>query len=192
MDLNTKYCSLEAKSVPVIGLSKSYSNASFTVFMVDLDAKFLHWAQTGLSTSSTGMTVNGTAFFPLQNSAGITPLQAYVAPNPPAGAAHRYTQYLMVTTNMSDLVVSQAVATALQSRVGLNVSQLFSETGRTLLATNWWNTSKTATGNSTSSSNSSNSSVTVTTVNAASGHSFKDTMPLLLALGGLAALFSFL
>jgi len=182
----------EAKEAPVIGLSKAYSNASFTVFMVDIDAKFLHWAQTGLSTSSPSMTVKGTTFYPLENSAGVRALQAYIMPNPPAGAAHRYTQYLMVTTNMSDLVVSQAVATAIRSRVGLNVSQLFSETGRTLLASNWWNTSKTVTSNTTTSSNSSNSSITVTSANAASGYSFKDIMPLLSALGGLAALFSLL
>lgn len=158
--------------------------------MVDLDAKFLHWAQTGLTTSATSMTVSGTTFYPLENTKKVTALQSYLMPNPPAGPAHRYTQYLMVTTNMSDLVVSQTVATAISSRVGLNVSQLFSETGRTLMASNWWNTSKTST---TSTNSSANSSTPLTTsANTASDYGLKDTIPLLSALAGLAAIFSLL
>jgi len=184
----------EAKEAPVIGLSKQYPDQSFTLFMVDVDADFLHWAQTGLTTSSTSMTVSGTTFYPLTNSEGVTALQSYVTPGPPAGPAHRYTQYLMSTTNMSDLVVSKDVATALQTRVGLNVTQLFSETGRTLVASNWWNTSRTDTTstNTTTNSSSTNSSLTNTNVNAASIHNFRDTIPLLTGLGGLAALFSLL
>jgi len=186
----------EAKEAPVIGMSKQLSGQSFTLFMVDLDADFLHWAQTGLTTSSTSMTVSGKTFYPLTNSEGVTALQAYVTPGPPAGPAHRYTQYLMSTTNMSDLVVSKEVATALQTRVGLNVTQLFSETGRTLVASNWWNTSRTAStsSNSTTTTNSSsvNSTLTSSTRNTASSHNFRDTVPLLAGLGGLAALFSLL
>lgn len=90
----------------------------------------LHWLQTGLTSSSEPMDINGTQIFLLQNAEQEAPLSEYIGPNPPAlePLSHRYT---FVLVDHSDIAPEglDALTAASEERRGFDAQSVLAQAG---------------------------------------------------------------
>lgn len=102
----------------------------------------LHWLQTGLTSSSEAMDINGTQVFLLQNADQAEPLSEYIGPNPPAlePLSHRYT---FVLVDHSDIQPEglDALSASTQERRGFDAESVLAEAGlqENVVAGNFFN-----------------------------------------------------
>lgn len=102
----------------------------------------LHWLQTGLTSSSEAMDINGTQVFLLQNADEEEPLSEYTGPSPPAlePLSHRYT---FVLVDHSDIQPEglDTLMTSSQERLGFDAEAVLAEAGlqENVVAGNFFN-----------------------------------------------------
>ncbi|KAI0108679.1 phosphatidylethanolamine-binding protein [Nemania sp. FL0031] len=172
------------QTAPTIATESKLDGTSFAVLMIDIDIPtdnppetntLLHWMQTGLTQSSSSVSLNTTmgsqASFVLEVPADEAAFAEYIGPAPPARIplSHRYTQIVVDTSDVSEEGLD-ALKTAAATRLGFNAETVLTSAGLAdkVLAGNFFNVTNpgpvaatnttTSGGNSTSSGGSSPSS----------------------------------
>ncbi|KAF2967901.1 hypothetical protein GQX73_g5662 [Xylaria multiplex] len=131
------------QEAPTIGTQSKLDGTSFAVLMIDLDIPtnnppetntLLHWMQTGLTQSSSAITLNTTLgstsaflFSVPQDQEAFGP---YFGPSPPARIplSHTYTEIIVDTSDASEEDLS-VLKTAAESRQGFNAQTVLTSAG---------------------------------------------------------------
>ncbi|KAJ8117192.1 hypothetical protein ONZ43_g4268 [Nemania bipapillata] len=169
------------QTAPTIATQSKLDGTSFAVLMIDIDIPtdsppetntLLHWMQTGLTQSSTSVSLNTTlgsqTAFVLSVGGDEAAFAPYIGPAPPAKIplSHRYTQIVLDTSDVSDEALD-TLKTAAATRLGFDAETVLTSAGLAdkVLAGNFFNVtnpgpveatnSTTSGGNSTTSSGSS-------------------------------------
>ncbi|TRX89082.1 hypothetical protein FHL15_009999 [Xylaria flabelliformis] len=167
------------QTAPTIATQSKLDGTSFAVLMIDLDIPtdsppqtntLLHWMQTGLTQSSSAVSLNTTSgsksafVFSIPGDAAFAP---YLGPAPPARIplSHRYTQIIVDTSDVTDAGLS-ALKAAAANRMGFNAESVLTSAGLVdqVVAGNFFNVTNpgpvtgTTTSNSTTGGNNGTSS----------------------------------
>ncbi|KAI1746246.1 PEBP-like protein [Xylaria scruposa] len=167
------------QTAPTIATQSKLDGTSFAVLMIDLDIPtdsppktntLLHWMQTGLTQSSSAVSLNTTsgsesAFeFSVSGDEAFAP---YFGPAPPARIplSHRYTQIIVDTSDVTDAGLA-ALKAAAANRMGFDAQSVLTSAGLVdqVVAGNFFNVTNpgpvtgTTTSNSTTGGNNGTSS----------------------------------
>ncbi|RDW63819.1 hypothetical protein BP6252_11364 [Coleophoma cylindrospora] len=144
------------KIAPTLALDRMLTGRTFAVVMIDPDTpatgvggngtnSLIHWFQDGFTSSSSSVTVAGKTVVPLVNVANTTAIQAYLQPQsgPANGQTHRYTQFLIDTTNVTTFNVDPSLKNATKTRSGFDMAKFVTEANVQVLSANWFNVTAT-------------------------------------------------
>ncbi|GAP84029.1 putative phosphatidylethanolamine-binding protein pebp protein [Rosellinia necatrix] len=131
------------QTAPIIGTQSKLDGTSFAVMMIDLDIPtdsppetntLLHWMQTGLTQSSSAISLSTTlgsmTAFVFSVPQGEAALASYIGPAPPARIplSHRYTEIVVDTSELSGEGLA-ALEAAAANRLGFNAESVLTSAG---------------------------------------------------------------
>ncbi|KAH8160975.1 hypothetical protein CIB48_g7263 [Xylaria polymorpha] len=130
------------QTAPTIATQSKLDGTSFAVLMIDLDIPtdsppatntLLHWLQTGLTQSSSAVslsTTQGTSSAFVLSVPEDEAFAPYIGPAPPARIplSHRYTQIVVDTSDVSEEGLA-ALKTAAATRLGFNAQTILTSAG---------------------------------------------------------------